>query len=220
MNEIFNDGIPVTSLSRCCICKRNSLLLLEIFLRSSSSSSMPYAISPPLLANAGGFSNKVVMIFSLINEQGFSCSESLSVHVSDVCLVFSFTSSMLCNPFASCNTSRGAIFRNGIFATMRSMSPICLIKCVKVFFRSCSRIKYSVVLNRSSILRISCNGNISHRLIMREPIGDTVLSSTFSKVFPFSRLLSSNSRFCMVNRSIHKKSLRVIRCIELICPSC
>ena len=58
---------------------------------------------------------------------GFNCSDKRITHASSTFDVVACMSAMACKAFANCNTSRGLIFFNGILATKRSKSPVCLM---------------------------------------------------------------------------------------------
>ena len=201
--------MPVAIASFCWSSIRYSFPPLDIFLNSSNSWLIPFAITPPFDARAGGASLISVTIFSTISLQGLRESPRRCKYSLWVAAQISFMEAVCNKPRAICNTSRGFTFFNGTLLTSLSTSPACFTWCEILFLISASFRKYSTVSSRSFIFMLSFSGSTIQRFNRRAPIGETVLSNTFNKVL-LPSAPPNNSKLRMVNRSIHKCSSRSI----------
>ena len=117
--------MPVSSLSRCCICCNTSLPCRAMRRKSSSSADTPSAITPPfciwLFAGSGYISRARRSRTSVrgLMLSAIECRQLLSVDSSRA-----FSISTAVSEFLSCTNSRGRILPAAMRDERRSRSPI------------------------------------------------------------------------------------------------
>ncbi|OPZ26536.1 MAG: hypothetical protein BWZ00_01639 [Bacteroidetes bacterium ADurb.BinA174] len=154
-----------------------------------------------MFKSAGGSGKISRSMRSRITGQGFNCSPiSLRLVFSDARNA-SRTGSIAVNATFNWTTSRGEILPTAALEMIRSKSPISESFSSSNRFNSGSRKKFSTTSSRFSMGLASLSGKTIHRRNMREPMGEMVLSSTSSKLFPPSFIVEISSRLRTVNLS-------------------